>query len=113
MLSQIQSKASDHIDLTHEEALWLFEQQDASVLSEIYALAARVNHELNGDVVSFIHNMNFNYTNVCELYCTFCAFRRDGDERDAYVKGPAEILEAIRGRAISEITMQGGLTEKV
>ncbi len=113
MLRQIKSKIQNRIDLTNSDALWLFELEDENTLREVYALADRVNEELNHGAVSFIHNMNFNYTNVCELYCSFCAFRRDGDERDAYVKTPEHILEAVEGRAISEITIQGGLTEKV
>ena len=113
MLPQITSKIQNHIDLSNEEALWLFELEDEAQLREVYALADQVNEEKNHGVVSYIHNMNFNYTNVCELYCTFCAFRRDGDEADAYVRTPEHILAAVEGRAISEITIQGGLTEKV
>lgn len=113
MLNQIKSKIHSHTDITNDEALWLFNLEDEVALREVYALADQINEELNHGVVSYIHNMNFNYTNICELYCTFCAFRRDGDEADAYIRSEKDILQSIEGRGISEITFQGGLTEKV
>lgn len=113
MFQEIRSQIQNHSDITNDEALWLFEQEDEKSLREIYALANQINEELNHGVVSYIHNMNFNYTNLCELYCTFCAFRRDGDEADAYIRTEEDILRAIEGKGISEITFQGGLTEKV
>ena len=33
---------------------------------------------------TYVIDRNINYTNVCSAKCTFCAFRRDGDEADAY-----------------------------
>ena len=113
MLNQIRSKVENHLDITNEEALWLLELEDEAALREVYAIAEAINEEQNHGVVSYIHNMNFNYTNVCELYCTFCAFRRDGHEEDAYIRTEKDILASIEGRGISEITFQGGLTEKV
>jgi len=113
MLEQIRSRILNREDLSNEETLWLFELEDESTLHEVYALANRVNDEWNHGVVSYIHNMNFNYTNLCELYCTFCAFRREGDEADAYIRSAEDLVKAIEGKGINEITMQGGLTEKV
>lgn len=113
MFHQIQSKIQNHEDITNKEALFLFELEDEPRLRQVYALADEVNEELNHGVVSYIHNMNVNYTNICELYCTFCAFRRDGDESDVYILSEEDILRRIEGKNISEITFQGGLTEKV
>ena len=36
---------------------------------------------IHGDQVrTYVIDRNINYTNVCTARCTFCAFRRDGDE---------------------------------
>jgi cyclic dehypoxanthinyl futalosine synthase len=68
---------------------------------------------LHGDVLrSYVIDRYINYTNVCTAKCTFCAFRRDGDEADAYVLdrevllGKIAELVAIGG---TQILMQGGM----
>lgn len=68
---------------------------------------------LHGDQVrTYVIDRNINYTNVCTARCTFCAFRRDGDEDDAYTLSLEEIngkiaeLVAIGG---TQILMQGGM----
>src|ERR1043166_8961132 len=37
------------------------------------------------DIVTYIVDRNINYTNVCNVYCKFCAFYRTEKEDDAYV----------------------------
>lgn len=68
---------------------------------------------LHGDQVrTYVIDRNINYTNICTARCTFCAFRRDGDEDDAYTLSLEEInrkiaeLVAIGG---TQILMQGGM----
>jgi len=68
---------------------------------------------IHGDGVrTYVIDRNINYTNVCSAKCTFCAFRRDGDEADAYTLEPEQIydkvaqLVAIGG---TQILMQGGM----
>ena len=65
----IDEKVKNSIDLTEEEAKWLFERETPDDLQQLYDLAGEVNHRLNGASVSFIHNMNVNYTNICEYHC--------------------------------------------
>ncbi|MCZ6834877.1 MAG: radical SAM protein [Planctomycetota bacterium] len=61
---------------------------------------------------SYVIDRNINYTNVCTAKCTFCAFRRDGDEDDAYTLEYDTLLDkvdelvAIGG---TQILMQGGM----
>ncbi|MEO6391512.1 MAG: cyclic dehypoxanthinyl futalosine synthase [Pyrinomonadaceae bacterium] len=65
-----------------------------------------------GDVVTYIIDRNINYTNVCNVVCTFCAFYRRPGKPDTYVHSIEEI-----GRRIEEtialggtgVLMQGGL----
>lgn len=68
---------------------------------------------LHGDAIrTYIIDRNINYTNVCNARCTFCAFRRDAGDPDAYVLSREAIhqkiaeLQAIGG---TQILMQGGM----
>ena len=62
-------------------------------------------------IVTYIVDRNINYTNVCNVYCKFCAFYRTEKDHDHYVLTPEQIsakiteLEAIGG---TQILMQGG-----
>jgi cyclic dehypoxanthinyl futalosine synthase len=63
------------------------------------------------DIVTYIVERNINYTNVCNVYCKFCAFYRTERDNDHYVLTHEEIdrkideLVAIGG---IQILMQGG-----
>ena len=37
------------------------------------------------DIVTYIIDRNINYTNVCNVVCTFCAFYRRPGKPDTYV----------------------------
>jgi cyclic dehypoxanthinyl futalosine synthase len=64
------------------------------------------------DVVTYIIDRNINYTNVCNVVCTFCAFYRRPGHAETYVR----TLDEIRGKIDETIAlggtgvlMQGGL----
>ena len=58
--------------LTREEGLYLL--QDAPLL-DLTPLAELVRYRHNPEpAVTFVVDTNLNYTNVCDAYCTFCAF---------------------------------------
>ena len=63
-------------------------------------------------VVTYIIDRNINYTNVCNVVCTFCAFYRRPGAVDTYVRTKEEIFEKI-DETISlggtGVLMQGGL----
>lgn len=77
-------------------------------------LAKEVNcHEQQrGDeIVTYIVDRNINYTNVCNVYCKFCAFYRTESAKDHYVLSLEEVdqklseLAAIGG---VQVLLQGG-----
>ena len=111
----IEHKAKHSIDLTEAEAKWLLERTEPSDLERLYALAGEVNERLNGRVVSFIHNMNVNYTNICEYHCTFCEFKKSPISKDAYILQFDDVKRRIDSAdgMLSEITFQGGLSPEV
>jgi cyclic dehypoxanthinyl futalosine synthase len=73
---------------------------------------ARTRH-LHGDRIrTYVIDRNINYTNVCTAKCTFCAFRRDGDEADAYTLSTDQLLGKIAELVDiggTQILMQGGM----
>ena len=111
----IEHKSKYSVDVTEEEAKWLLERTGPSDLERLYSLADEVNQRLNGRKVSFIHNMNMNYTNICEYHCTFCEFKKSPISKDAYILKFEDVRRSIdeADGALSEITFQGGLSKEV
>lgn len=65
-----------------------------------------------GNVVTYIIDRNINYTNVCNVVCTFCAFYRRPGAPDTYVRTLGEICEKIDETIAlggTGVLMQGGL----
>lgn len=63
------------------------------------------------EIVTFIVDRNINYTNVCNVYCKFCAFYRTEKDDDSYVISHAEIDQKIEETVAlggTQILMQGG-----
>ncbi|HZM05063.1 MAG TPA: cyclic dehypoxanthinyl futalosine synthase [Candidatus Saccharimonadales bacterium] len=62
-------------------------------------------------IVTYIVDRNVNYTNVCNVYCKFCAFYRTETDPDAYVISLGEMDEKIEETVAlggTQILMQGG-----
>jgi cyclic dehypoxanthinyl futalosine synthase len=68
------------------------------------------------DFRTYVIDRNINYTNICTAKCTFCAFRRDHEDADAYTLDYDQIgakiaeLVAING---TQILMQGGMNDRL
>ncbi|MBI3868342.1 MAG: dehypoxanthine futalosine cyclase [Verrucomicrobia bacterium] len=88
-------------------------------LEELGALAdrrrnlakARAYDDRGNDIVTYIVDRNINYTNVCNVYCKFCAFYRTEKDDDAYVITHDEIdrkIEETVALGGTQILMQGG-----
>jgi cyclic dehypoxanthinyl futalosine synthase len=63
------------------------------------------------DIVTYIVDRNINYTNVCNVYCKFCAFYRTEKDADAYVITYEQIdrkIEETLALGGTQILMQGG-----
>ena len=63
------------------------------------------------EIVTYIVDRNINYTNVCNVYCKFCAFYRVESDADAYVISYDEIdkkIEETLAQGGTQILMQGG-----
>jgi cyclic dehypoxanthinyl futalosine synthase len=65
-----------------------------------------------GSIVTYIIDRNINYTNVCNVVCTFCAFYRRPGKPDTYVHSVDEICKRIDETIAlggTGVLMQGGL----
>ena len=63
------------------------------------------------EVVTYIVDRNINYTNVCNVYCKFCAFYRTEKDDDHYVLSFEQIdtkLDELSAVGGVQILMQGG-----
>jgi cyclic dehypoxanthinyl futalosine synthase len=63
------------------------------------------------EIVTYIIDRNVNYTNVCDVYCKFCAFYRTEKDEDHYVLSQEQIDEKLRelsDRGGVQVLLQGG-----
>lgn len=63
------------------------------------------------EVVTYIVDRNVNYTNVCNVYCKFCAFYRTEKDEDHYVLSLEEIdekLDELAAEGGVQVLLQGG-----
>jgi cyclic dehypoxanthinyl futalosine synthase len=95
--------------ITAAEALTLYRGLS---LPELGMLADAVRQRKHPErVVTYIVDRNINYTNVCDVFCTFCAFMRTEKDDDHYVltneQIGAKIQELVDNGGV-QILMQGG-----
>jgi len=63
------------------------------------------------EIITYNIDRNINYTNICNVYCKFCAFYRTEKDDDAYVITPEELDQKIEETVAlggTQILMQGG-----
>jgi FO synthase len=102
-------------EVGREEIITLFEARGPEVVA-IAEVADDLRRQTVGEKVTWVHNRNINYTNVCTYKCRFCGFS----------KGPLSLnlrgtpymltLQDIQERVIeaaqlgaTEVTLQGGI----
>jgi cyclic dehypoxanthinyl futalosine synthase len=101
--------------ITAEEALELYQQplQELGALADHRRNLAKMDayDERGNEIVTYIVERNINYTNVCNVYCKFCAFYRTERDSDHYVLSHEQIDQKI-DELVSiggiQILMQGG-----
>ena len=100
--------------ISGEEALYLLEQGD---FDEIAAAADEVRRKrFPQGYATFIIDRNINYTNVCVIKCSFCAFYRLPGDPEGYRRSTEEIFERIDeaiAKGATQIMFQGGHDPKL
>ena len=101
--------------ISRDEALELYRWplEELGVLATARRdLAKGKSYEGRGcNIVTYIVDRNINYTNVCNVYCKFCAFYRTEKDDDHYVLSFEQIdqkLDELTAAGGVQILMQGG-----
>ncbi|HVG34835.1 MAG TPA: cyclic dehypoxanthinyl futalosine synthase [Pyrinomonadaceae bacterium] len=96
--------------LSAEDCTRLLESND---IARIGVAADEIRQRRHPDgIVTYIIDRNINYTNVCNVVCTFCAFYRRPGAADTYVQSVDEICRRIDETIAlggTGVLMQGGL----
>ncbi|MBL7663158.1 dehypoxanthine futalosine cyclase [bacterium] len=111
--AEILDRAASGKRIAMHEALHLVEH---AALSDL-GIAADLRNRFTEDrsttgAISYIVDRNINYTNVCNVYCRFCAFYRAPGKAGGYVLTHQEILSKIAEilpHGGNQILLQGGL----
>ena len=114
MLDRIRDKVEEGRRISREEGLFLLREAQ---LLDLAPLAQTVRSRHNPEpVVTFVVDTNLNYTNVCDAYCTFCAFYRTEDSPEAYTYSVEEMMERfarVASQGVTTVLLQGGLNPKL
>jgi cyclic dehypoxanthinyl futalosine synthase len=112
---RVVDKVLDGARITAEDAMELYRLP----LTELGQLADQRRQQAKAEafqgrgseIVTYIVDRNINYTNVCNVYCKFCAFYRTERDADHYVLSHEDIDQKI-DELVSiggiQILMQGG-----
>jgi FO synthase len=98
-----------------DELVTLFGARGSDVAA-VAAFANELRSEAVGDTVTWVHNRNINYTNVCTFKCRFCGFSKGPLSLNLRGKPYLLTLDDIAARAAeawdrgaTEVTLQGGI----
>ena len=101
--------------INQNEIVTLFGARGPEV-NAVAALADQLRQQVVGDVVTWVHNRNINYTNVCTFKCKFCGFSKG--PLSLNLRGTPYLLTlddiALRAseawdKGATEVTLQGGI----
>lgn len=108
-IDRILDKALGGERLNLEDTIALFESNE---IEKMGAAANVIMERWHPDpVTTFVIGRNINYTNICDVYCRFCAFYRSPKSGEGYVLPDETIYEKIAETIAvggTEILMQGG-----
>lgn len=109
-IKEISRKVENRETLTEDEITYLYDFAD---LPSVGKLARSISDKISGNRVSFVSNIILNYTNICNVRCSFCAFYRTGSEPDAYLMSKEQVIEEIRPfyekYGVRQLLIQGGV----
>src|SRR5579864_7692108 len=100
--------------LSFEEGVRLYKEADLHDLGA--AANARRMQLYPSNVVTYVIDTTINYTNVCNVHCTFCAFFRPEKHKEGYTMSHDEVLARVRHAAdqgATQIMIQGGVNPEL
>ncbi len=108
-IDRILQKSLSGVRIDVEECITLFESDQ---IEKIGHAANQIMLKWHPEPIStFVIGRNINYTNICDVYCKFCAFYRQPGSNEGYVLPDETIFQKIQETIDvggTEILMQGG-----
>jgi cyclic dehypoxanthinyl futalosine synthase len=103
----------ERISRDDARALFQLPLQELGALADFRRSAAKDSaYDGRGaEIVTYIVDRNVNYTNVCNVYCKFCAFYRTERDEDHYVLSIEQIdqkLDELAAEGGVQVLLQGG-----
>ncbi len=102
-------------EIGEDEIVALFSARGPEVAA-VAELADSLRERTNGEAITWVHNRNINYTNVCTFKCKFCGFSKGPLSMNLRGKPYLLTLEDIAERVreawelgATEVTLQGGI----
>jgi aminodeoxyfutalosine synthase len=112
-LKSIARKVQDHVRITFEEGVYLYEHAELGYLG---VLSNFIREEKHGDQTFFNRNFHIEPTNVCVYDCKFCSYSRLIKEREAgwemSVDGMIDVLKKYDNEPVTEVHITGGVVPK-
>ncbi|WP_110933605.1 cyclic dehypoxanthinyl futalosine synthase [Paenibacillus bouchesdurhonensis] len=108
-IDDILDKALRGERLNLEDTIALFESDEVEKMGHVANVVMERMHP--EPISTFVIGRNVNYTNVCDVYCRFCAFYRRPGSEEGYVLPDEVIFQKIQETIDvggTEILMQGG-----
>lgn len=108
-IDRILDKALQGERVNLEECVTLFESDEIEKMGHVANQIMMKHHP--EPITTFVIGRNVNYTNICDVYCRFCAFYRRPGSDEGYVLSNEQIFQKIQETIDvggTEILMQGG-----
>ena len=113
-LVSLLERAADGGRLSFDDGVRLYNEADLHDLG-MAAHARRMQlHPTN--VVTYVIDTTINYTNVCNVHCTFCAFFRPEKHAEGYTMSHDQVLDRVKFAAdqgATQIMIQGGVNPEL
>ena len=109
-LADLLDKAAAGGRLTFDEGVRLYKEADLHDLGS--AAHARRMQLFPDPIVTYVIDTTINYTNVCNVHCTFCAFFRPEKHGEGYTMSHDEVISRAKYAAdqgATQIMIQGGV----
>ena len=113
-LVSLLDKAAGGGRLSYDEGVRLYNEADLHDLG--MAAHARRMQLHPTDVVTYVIDTTINYTNVCNVHCTFCAFFRPEKHAEGYTMSHDDVIGRVKFAAdqgATQIMIQGGVNPEL
>ncbi|MDQ2664237.1 MAG: dehypoxanthine futalosine cyclase [Candidatus Eremiobacteraeota bacterium] len=113
-LAKLIDKAATGGRLTFDEGVRLYKEADLHDLGA--AAHARRMSLYPTQAVTYVIDTTINYTNICNVHCTFCAFFRPEKHGEGYTMSHDAVLERVKFAAdqgATQIMIQGGVNPEL